>query len=46
MLSLTKPMFALEVASDVPKLWVVERWKGKAICGRGYGGSGKSGKVK
>ena len=32
--------------SASPKLWVVERWKGKAICGRGYGGSGKSGRVK
>jgi hypothetical protein len=32
--------------SASPKLWVEERWKEKAICGRGYGGSSKSGRVK
>ena len=42
MLSLTKPMFALEVASDVPKLWVEGRWTGKAIYGGGCGGGGES----
>jgi len=24
--------------SASPKLWVEVRWKGKAICGGGYGG--------
>jgi hypothetical protein len=24
--------------SASPKLWVEGRWKGKAICGGGYGG--------
>ena len=32
--------------SASPKLWVEVRWKGKAICGGGYGGYGKSGRVK
>jgi hypothetical protein len=28
-----------------PKLWVKVRWKGKDICGGGYGGYSKSGRV-
>ena len=32
--------------STSPKLWVDGGGRGKAICGGGYGGLGKSGRVK
>jgi hypothetical protein len=32
--------------SASPKLWVEAQWKGKAICGGGYGGGGEGGRLK